>query len=700
MPRPLQHETKTRVSRRFLAIYLALVALPTALFLYLGLHSLQRQAVALVQLRTGNGSGAQQLVEQIESRTSEIAENCLLAQLPLQKQLLTLSARPRPDLNEAAEFRNLVQPLLKEYPIAAQPFLIRNGKLQFPLVTAPRSRRLADYAGRDRISHQYQQLFQQAQTHQARQQWQRALDSYRQADSLPVSTELHALALVQVAAVASEAKRFEEASASWRELEKRYGDVYDPSYTPYAIRAAFGLQDAHDPTAKDALQRVRSDLLAGRWELSTEQLDKLAAELGKRLGTDIELSAFVARRHEIRALQAALQKRRPGDVLKRISGTERAQNPTVGDVFAFAFDGSGDSGGTQSFYMVLSAERGQQVLLGFLVDMDWMQKEFLPALGQNSSFMLNRKGEKGGRAEFRSLFPSWELVATPPAVQRSATVMDVFTLLGCVVLVIVVVSGFVVVYRQMANERQISQLRIDFVNGVSHELKTPITLIRVYSELLQQDFNLSEASRQNCANIVHEAERLTGLVDHILDFTRVDRGVRQYELQVGDLSAVVEHTVQSCRDYLAMREFVIGGIIRHDLPPVVFDASAVASLVLNLVDNAVKYSGSSKIVTVNLYAENGRAILEVQDYGIGIPPEEREKIFQPYYRVHSDTPRGGCGLGLSLVKQIMEAHHGKIEVASEVGHGTRFRLIFPNAATHDRAPKPAQAVAAGAHVAS
>ena len=695
MHRPPQHESK-RVSRRFLIVYLALVALPTALFLYLGLNSLQRQATALVQLRAGRrSSAAQELVQQIERRTSEIAENCLLAQQSLRRQLLALSAVPRLDLDEAIAFRNLVQPALQPCPMAAQPFLVRNGRVQFPLMAAPPSRSLAAYTGRDKLSRDYDQLFHTAERQEARQQWQAAIDGYRRAGSLPVSNELQALALSRAAAAAAKAKRPEEAAAAWRELQKRYGDVYDPSYTPYAIRSAFALDDAQDPTAAETLQRVRAQMLAGKWELSTDQLDKLNAEFSKRLGTDAQPAAFLARRRELRSLQAALQNPRPGNVLQRVSETS-SQGAAVGDVYAFAFDADADSG--QSFYTVLSSGRGQQVLLGFTVDMDWVQKEFLPALGQNSSFMLNHKGEKGGRAQFRTLFPSWELVATPPAIQNSAILMDVFTLVGCVVLVIVVISGFVVIYRQIANERQISQLRIDFVNGVSHELKTPITLIRVYSELLLQDYSLSEASRQNCSNMLHEAERLTGLVDHILDFTRVDRGVRQYEMRVGDFSTAVEHTVQSCRDYLAMRDFVIGGIIRQNLPPVLFDTSAVASIVLNLVDNAVKYSGSSKIVTVNVFAEGDHVILEVQDYGIGIPREEREKIFQPYYRVHSDTARGGCGLGLALVQQIMQAHHGKIELASEVGRGTRFRLIFPIASSNHTVTNPARAIASAAHV--
>jgi two-component system, OmpR family, phosphate regulon sensor histidine kinase PhoR len=113
------------------------------------------------------------------------------------------------------------------------------------------------------------------------------------------------------------------------------------------------------------------------------------------------------------------------------------------------------------------------------------------------------------------------------------------------------------------------------------------------------------------------------------------------------------------------------------LPAVVFDPDAVAQAVVNLLDNAAKYSGDSKFVGIRLQSEDSAAVFEVEDHGIGIPAEEREKIFQQFYRSRMPSGKGGYGLGLFLVKHIMDAHGGRVDVESEVGRGSRFRLVFP-----------------------
>jgi two-component system phosphate regulon sensor histidine kinase PhoR len=123
--------------------------------------------------------------------------------------------------------------------------------------------------------------------------------------------------------------------------------------------------------------------------------------------------------------------------------------------------------------------------------------------------------------------------------------------------------------------------------------------------------------------------------------------------------------------------FSIEADLATSLPPVLFDADALSEAVLNLMDNAAKYSGESKFIAVRLHSENSKIIFEVEDHGIGIPANERETIFQQFYRGQNGAGKGGYGLGLFLVKHIMDAHGGSIELESEVGRGSRFRLIFP-----------------------
>jgi signal transduction histidine kinase len=139
----------------------------------------------------------------------------------------------------------------------------------------------------------------------------------------------------------------------------------------------------------------------------------------------------------------------------------------------------------------------------------------------------------------------------------------------------------------------------------------------------------------------------------------------------------VVQTIEDYSDYLNLRGFSVKTGIQSEAPPVKFNSEEVSQAILNLMDNARKYSGTSRLIRVHLWRLDGNIVVEVQDYGIGIPPDELDNIFQPFYRVTNQNEKGGCGLGLYLVAQVMQGHHGKIEVESELGKGSRFRLYFP-----------------------
>ncbi|MEO0250409.1 MAG: two-component regulator propeller domain-containing protein, partial [candidate division WOR-3 bacterium] len=209
------------------------------------------------------------------------------------------------------------------------------------------------------------------------------------------------------------------------------------------------------------------------------------------------------------------------------------------------------------------------------------------------------------------------------------------------------------------NLERANRLQADFVSGVSHELKTPLTLIRLYGETLLYGENFSEEERRSYYQIItRESERLTQLIDKVLDFSRIDRGQKQYHLRVGDLGPVIARTVEIYGQYLRRQGFSVHAELATNLPPVLFDADAVSEAVLNLMDNAAKYSGESTYIGVRLWACQDRVIVEVEDHGIGIPQSEQDKIFQQFYRASNGAGQGGYGLGLFLVKHIMEAHSG------------------------------------------
>jgi len=220
--------------------------------------------------------------------------------------------------------------------------------------------------------------------------------------------------------------------------------------------------------------------------------------------------------------------------------------------------------------------------------------------------------------------------------------------------------------------------RADFVSGVSHELKTPLTLIRLYGETLLYADGFSDEGRRGFYHIItRESERLTHLVDNVLDFSRIDRGVKHYSFRDGDMAALVAETVEVYTGHLRRSGFTVVVDLADDLPPVRFDAAALAEVVLNLLDNAAKYSDGNKNISVTLKSGADKVLLEIRDQGTGISNSEREKIFEQFYRGTNAAEKGGYGLGLFLVKEIMNAHGGAIEVESEPGQGSTFRMIFP-----------------------
>ena len=250
------------------------------------------------------------------------------------------------------------------------------------------------------------------------------------------------------------------------------------------------------------------------------------------------------------------------------------------------------------------------------------------------------------------------------------------------VLLLVMSAGIVIVHRDLSRESREQQRRADFVNGVTHELKTPVTIMRLYGETLLNRRQLSEAEQRDFYRVIsRESARLGRLVDQVLRFSRVDSGDAQYDLQECDPAPVIGGVIDDYTGWLEHAGFQVTRDLAESLPPVRLDSSAVSQAVVNLLDNAVKYSGNSKEIVVRLAFENRQVIFEVIDRGIGVAGSEQRRIFDRFYRAANRSGRGGYGLGLYMVRHIMEAHGGRVDVESVPGQGSTFRLTFPVAAS-------------------
>ncbi|MCZ6633824.1 MAG: ATP-binding protein [bacterium] len=235
---------------------------------------------------------------------------------------------------------------------------------------------------------------------------------------------------------------------------------------------------------------------------------------------------------------------------------------------------------------------------------------------------------------------------------------------------------------RVRQERQLSRLKTEFVSNVSHELKTPLTSIRMFVETLRLKRYRDESEAEECLKIMQqEIERLTRMVDRVLDLSRMERGKKQFEFAEWDLTAVIQETTEVFERQMRGEEEAceVHTEIAPDLPLLMFDRDTIAEVLQNLLHNAVKYSQPPRQVWVRLKQENGSAKLEVGDNGIGISKRDQKRIFDRFYRV-DDTLTSevqGSGLGLAMVKYIVEAHDGNVTLESQVGKGSQFTVHLP-----------------------
>lgn len=253
---------------------------------------------------------------------------------------------------------------------------------------------------------------------------------------------------------------------------------------------------------------------------------------------------------------------------------------------------------------------------------------------------------------------------------------------------LVMAGGIFLTYRNISREMKLARLKSDFVANVSHELRTPLALIRLYAETLELGRLTAQEKYQEYFRIIREeSERLTALINNILDFSRIEAGRKEYEFKETNLAELIRSTLDSYRFQIEQNGFAFEENIAADIPPVKVDREAIARSLLNLVNNALKYSKDQKFIGVSLYRSNGSVKLEVRDRGIGIAPAEQDKIFEKFYRcgdplVHNTK---GSGLGLSLVRHIALAHGGNVFVESAPEKGSKFTIALPiNQQAHER----------------
>ncbi|MBK8255168.1 MAG: HAMP domain-containing histidine kinase [Polyangiaceae bacterium] len=314
---------------------------------------------------------------------------------------------------------------------------------------------------------------------------------------------------------------------------------------------------------------------------------------------------------------------------------------------------------------------------------------------------------KGGEFTVGRPFPTtlynWQLqVALTTAEELNQKVenqrfieLAMVTLAGAVAL-----AGLAIVLAGSMKERRLAQLKSDFVANVSHELKTPLALIRMFGEmLLLEKAPTPEKRRQYLQIIMSESERLTALIENVLDFAKVERGKSAYSFEPGDVGEAVARAVEIFAHRAERESMNVSLSISPHLPSAMIDARALELATINLIDNAFKYAKDGGKVEVEVVGKSSQVLIRVRDFGPGIDPDDRERIFERFVRGKNAGEKQvrGSGIGLALVKHIAESHGGEISVHTpDDGKGSLFILALPASTAEPQLRGPVQpAVASG-----
>jgi signal transduction histidine kinase len=484
-----------------------------------------------------------------------------------------------------------------------------------------------------------------------------------------------------------------------------------------------------DQEAIAALLRLHRDLLERSDAISTEQYAyflELIRALAPRLLSSPELTGRADYRARFNALAEQNKKRNSQKYFLQLLDQELNEMVFKRKHYKPKFRYVSDEADGEPYllaYQPLPDPGGIYVtgLLGLQIDLAQLRQQLFPAILRELKFseqvtlvILSEKGDyvigtarpAGQPIAVQALaepFDFWQVAVHLSDTQTLSQQMDFRTTLGLwliSLLLLSILSGAYLFVRRARREAYLSQMKSTFVSNVSHELRTPLASIKMLAELMEMQHqgrltasaeNYQEKTGKYLSVIRRESDRLGRLIENVLDFSRIERGFKQYDFEYEDPAVVLRQAVESFRPQAEASGFLLAVEIAKDLPEVRMDADAISQVMLNLLSNAVKYSDEVKKIHVRAYRDGALVVVEVADRGIGIDAAEIPKIFRDFYRVDqrlSSQKQGGMGLGLTLARHIIRAHGGDISVRSEVGRGSTFIFTLPIPPVHVTTPLP------------
>ncbi len=542
-----------------------------------------------------------------------------------------------------------------------------------------------------------------------------AVRSYQLAYDAARDSVLKAEALLAVARVQRKATFLEKALTSYETLFREFDRVRTPTDVPAGPtsrleHASVLLMTGDSLEALAGYLDLYERLVDGGWKLTRGEYDFFTDQVSRsivELLTALPEVSVAPYRESLSELDA-----RERETRERTEILLLFQSTAIDELRTRVDRGSDDpsirtarlsfeSAGRDYLVSLLPQREDQSGMWGLLLDAEYLkavlrgtlERQVDPAITDwivrdgDGSIVLAGDGPLAGsltvNATLEGNFPPWliEFRQLPQSPYRRllASSQSIYFYMF-VLIATILVFGLILTVRAVKHELELAQLKADFVSTVSHEFKSPLTSIRQLAEMLQTDRVPTEERRRRYYQVlVEQSTRLSSLVTNILDLARIEEWKKELQFDAVDAAELVRELAKTTQHRVGHEGFVVEAHVEEPLPPVRANEDAITQAILNLLDNAIRYSSEARRIEVDATSGDGRVSIAVRDHGVGIPGEELERVFERFYRGGDPMTRSvkGAGLGLTLVKEIVEAHGGTVHVKSEVGEGSTFTISLP-----------------------
>lgn len=612
-------------------------------------------------------------------------------------------------------------------PLVSEVFYIVDyGQIGFPLfkplyILSGES----EYSGKIPNEIEENQLFKDAEAAEFKtKNYSLAIRNYRQLMTSTSDRPAGALLMNRMARCYLNSGNSIKAIDTYKRIMSGYEKEIDPDGIPFALIALYQMGSIYANLDKkqesvEPFLALYEDLLEAEWFLSRTQfyyyLKKVKEELARVYAEmdDEEAKKVLAEKQTVlRQLEEEKLKRMATleDLHQRVLPPLMTRKKAVADIPESFYHFSETTG--EKPHLVSYAIHEKNSIFGFTLDEEYLIKELLASVmekapireswfvqvvdekqnlvfGEDISRSINNSLPMSYSQDFEENFPPWTVRIyqnAPDAAQREYDLRRNIYISLVAVVIAALLFGGVLAIRSTAKELKLARLKSEFVSTVSHEFRTPLTSIRYLADLLQRG-RVREVNRkqQYYETITQESERLSRLIENILDFSKIEAGVKEYEFAEMNGAEMCRDVVSRFQEQVDPQDFTVENETPEELPQIYADREALSRALFNLLDNAVKYSGDSRRVSVRTWPDESNVFIEVEDKGVGIGKEEQQRVFEKFYRsdtIHESSVKGS-GIGLTIVDHIVKAHGGEVLLESELGKGTKVTLRLPrNKKTH------------------